>query len=73
MDADRESGAPKPYGWGRWTVGSVEERLNKLNWRERDDFDFCLEGVLCWTLTMLDDSGESAREWVSMMVFELSS
>jgi hypothetical protein len=53
--------------------GSVEERLNKLNWRERDDFDFCLGGVLCWTLTMLDDSGESARKWVSMMVFELST
>lgn len=51
----------------------MEERLNKLNWRERDGFGFGLEGVLCWTLTMLDDSGESARKWVSMMVFELST
>lgn len=47
----------------------MEERLNKLNWRERDDFGFGLEGALCWTLMVLEDSGESVREWVSMMAF----
>lgn len=67
---DRESGAPKSYGGGRCAVGSMKERLNKLNWRERYDFGFCLEGAL---LTMLDDSGESARKWVSMMALELST
>lgn len=69
VDVDRESGAPESYGR---TAGSVEERLNKLNW---DDFGFGLDGALCWTLTVLEDSGDGACAWVSMMVlvFELST
>lgn len=51
----------------------MEDRLNKLNWRERDDFGFDLEDVLRWTSTMSEDSEESARGWESMMEFELST
>lgn len=51
----------------------MDDRLNKLNWRERDDFGFDLEDALRWTSTMSEDSEESAREWESMMGFELST
>lgn len=66
---NRECGAPMSYGRGRSVGGSVEERLKKLNWRDKDVFGFGLEGV--WWMWMVSrGSGDSVRKGVSTMASE---